>query len=64
MANPYPVSFEDRGDSIIMPLEEWDGERIVHLDGGGEPLHPRMGRSIGRWEGNTLVVQTWDIDWR
>ena len=64
MANPYPVSFEDRGDSIIMRLEEWDGERIIYLDGEGEPSQPRMGRSTGRWEGNTLVVQTRDIDWR
>lgn len=64
MANPYPVSFEDRGDSIFMRLEEWDGERIIYLDGEGEPSQPRMGRSTGRWEGSTLAVQTRDIDWR
>ncbi len=64
MANPYPVSFEDRGDAIIMRLEEWDGERIIHMDGEGEPSQPRMGHSVGRWEDNALVVQTRDIDWR
>ena len=64
MANPYPVSFEDRDGSIVMRLEEWDGERIIYVDGDGEPSQPRMGRSVGRWEGNTLFVETRDIDWR
>ena len=64
MANPYPVAFEDRGGAIAMRLEEWDGERIIYLDGEGEPSQPRMGRSVGRWEGNTLVVETRDIAWR
>ena len=63
MANPYPVAFEDRGDAIVMRLEEWDGERIFYLNGEGEPSQPRMGRSTGRWEGNTLVVDTRDIEW-
>ena len=64
MANPYPVEFEDRGDTIVMRLEEWDGERIFYLNAEGEPSQPRMGRSVGRWDGNSLVVETREIDWR
>lgn len=29
-----------------------------------DPVQPRMGRSAGRWEGRTLVVETGDMDWR
>ena len=64
MDNPYPVEFREEGDTIVMLLEEWDGLRTFFMNGAGEPAQPRMGRSIGRWEGGTLVVQTTDIGWR
>ena len=65
MLNPYPIEFEDRGDTIVLRLEEWDGERTLHMNGAGEPSQPRMGRSVGRWDGRTLIVETRDIaDWR
>lgn len=31
MNNPYPIEFVDRGDRILLRLEEWDGERTIHL---------------------------------
>ena len=64
MDNPYPIEFVDRGDVIDFRLEEWDGLRTIYLEGGGDPVQPRMGRSVGRWEGRTLVVETTDMDWR
>lgn len=64
MDNPYPVEFREEGNTILMLLEEWDGLRTIFMDGAtGEPAQPRMGRSTGRWENGTLVVQTTDIDW-
>ena len=43
--------------------DEWfDAERVIHTDGRGHPVgveRKRLGHSIGRWEGDTLVVDTW-----
>lgn len=64
MDNPYPIEFRDEGDTIVMLLEEWDGVRTFYMSGEGDPAQPRMGRSVARWEGRTLAVETTDIDWR
>jgi len=64
MDNPYPIEFQDQGDTIVMLLEEWDGVRTIFVNGVGDPAQPRMGRSVGNWDGTTLVVETTDIDWR
>lgn len=66
MDNPYPIEFEDQGDTIIMRLEEWDGVRTIRMnpDDKRAPIQPRMGYSVGRQEGNTLFVETTDMDWR
>jgi len=66
MDNPYPIEFRDQGDSIILRLEEWDGVRTIFMndEGSGTPAQPRMGYSAGRWEGNTLIIETTDIGWR
>ena len=66
MDNPYPIEFLSRGDTITVLLEEWDGIRTILMNGAEarEPVQPRMGHSVGRWDGKTLVVETTDIDWR
>lgn len=66
MDNPYPISFEDAGDRIIMRLEEWDGLRTIHMQPAADldetPPSP-MGYSVGRWDGDTLIVETSRISW-
>jgi hypothetical protein len=66
MDNPYPIEFLDQGDTIIMLLEEWDGIRTIRLGEAGstEQAQPRMGYSVGRWDENTLIIETKDIGWR
>ena len=65
MNNPYPIEFVDQGDRILLRLEEWDGERVIHLSADASaadqpPSH--VGYSTGRWEGDTLVVTTTGIN--
>lgn len=47
-------------DQVMILVEMPHDVRIVHLDGKPLPgdLHQWNGRSIGRWEGDTLVVET------
>lgn len=63
MDNPYPIAFERSGDDIVVRLEEWDGSRTIHMK--PQPNAPRspMGYSVGRFEGNTLIVDTERIDY-
>ena len=64
MFSPHPIEFVERGEDIILRLEEWDGLRIIHLNPGSSTDNesdPRMGYSVGHWEDNTLVVTTTDI---
>lgn len=66
MDNPYPIEFERNGDDIVVRLEEWDGTRTIHMNSAaGTASAPRspMGYSVGRFEGNTLVVDTDRIDY-
>jgi hypothetical protein len=66
MDNPYPVEFEDHGDTIVLRLEEWDGVRTIHMNpepSAELPPPSPMGYSIGHWEGDTLVVETSRIDY-
>ena len=61
MLSPYPIEFVDRGTELTLRLEEWDGLRTIHMNPAIEDEdHPPtlMGYSVGRWEGNTLIVET------
>ncbi|HEX9877413.1 MAG TPA: DUF6152 family protein [Gammaproteobacteria bacterium] len=61
MNNPYPIQFVDRGDTILLRLEEWDGERIIHMNAGASPENQAaslFGYSVGRWQDRTLIVTT------
>jgi hypothetical protein len=67
MDNPYPIQFVSQGEDLVLLLEEWDGVRNIQMtdvDDGDWLAHPRMGHSVGRWEGSTLTIQTTDIGWR
>lgn len=67
MDNPYPIQFLAQGDDLVLLLEEWDGVRniqMTEMDNGNWRAHPRMGHSVGRWEGNSLRVNTTQMDWR
>ncbi len=64
MGQPFPIEFVDRGDTILLHLEEYDAVRTIHLSGAA-PLAPKaslLGYSVGRWEGKTLVVETDRLD--
>jgi hypothetical protein len=66
MFNPHPFELVDRGDTILLRAELYDTERVIHMNRtalpDGEP-HSRLGYSLGRWEGGSLVVTTTNVDW-
>ena len=65
MEQPNPVEFVNRGNEILIRMEEFDAVRIISLADPpadmGEPH--RMGHSYGRWEGDTLIVETSGINY-
>jgi hypothetical protein len=61
---PAVTDFVDRGDSILMRIEEFDTVRTIHLNNRENPkAQPKtlLGYSAGRWEGETLVVETGSV---
>lgn len=63
---PHPYEFVDRGSEIILRLEMYDLMRTIHMDGSVQPddaPSSRMGYSVGRWEDNTLIVETSRLNW-
>jgi hypothetical protein len=65
MSNPYPLEFHDRGDVIEIKIEEYDSVRTIYMNSetAVEPAVSIMGHSIGRWEDETLVVETSHVNW-
>lgn len=65
MQQPFPMEFVDNGEEIHLRIEEYDLLRVIHMAGTPAPLDPPtiLGNSIGRWDGETLVVTTTNIDW-
>jgi hypothetical protein len=62
MQAPFPMEVYQGRDLIVFKMEYFDMHRVVFLDGRSHPPanapHSKSGHSIGRWEGNTLVVDT------
>jgi hypothetical protein len=60
--NPYPWRFVREGDRLYVLYEgNIHSFRQIFLDGRGHPEDPDptwWGHSIGKWDGNTLVVDT------
>ena len=66
MFNPHPFEFVDRGDTVVLRAELYDSERVIHLDRTAPPADAppsRLGFSVGRWDGDELVVTTTRINW-
>ena len=59
--NHYQI--QQTGDSVVILVEMVHDARIVRLKGDHAPGGVRtwMGDSVGRWEGDTLVVETVDM---
>ena len=60
-AIPMITRFVHTDDLLVMLFEGPPGFRLVFLDGRAHPETPNpswLGHSIGRWEGDTLVVAT------
>jgi hypothetical protein len=58
---PYLNEIEIHDDTIVIRNERFNAERTVYLDGRGHPANgerTNQGHAIGRWEGDTLVVDT------
>ncbi len=58
---PYLNEIEIREDAIVIRNERFNAERIIYTDGRGHSetrMRTNQGHSIGRWEGDTLVVDT------
>ena len=59
---PYQVyyGFVQTPDKIAIVGEETNPLRVIHLDGATRPdaIRTFEGHSVGRWEGETLVVKT------
>jgi hypothetical protein len=47
-------------DHVVVLTEKYHDARIIRLGGAPAPraVHSWLGESVGRWEGNTLVVET------
>ena len=62
MFAPHQLEIRRNGDNDIeLRYGEWEAVRTVHLDGLAAPADQpasRLGHSAGRWEGETLVVET------
>jgi len=66
MFTPHPFEFVDNGDTITVLGHEFNIERTIHIGEAGDPGEQpfsHLGYSVGRWEGNTLVVETSRINW-
>lgn len=61
VASPYPIQFVYSPGMITILHEVAHNIRYIHMDGKPPPAdtpHTFLGYSTGRWEGDTLVVET------
>lgn len=66
MGQPYPIEFDDDGDSIVLRIELYDTARRIWLEPNQqteEDARSILGHSVGRWEGETLMVETTRVSW-
>ena len=60
-AAPFISKFVQTSELLVILMEDYPGFRQVFMDGRDHPQYPNpswMGHSIGRWEGDTLIIDT------
>jgi hypothetical protein len=58
---PYPFQIVQSADSVLMTYEFASASRVVRMNSDAKSPAPAwMGWSIGRWDGETLVVEVTD----
>src|SRR5436190_14449620 len=61
MGQPYPMEFLLTPGKVTIVIEAYTQVRHIYTDGRARPEEPDpkfFGTSVGRWEGDTLVVET------
>ena len=62
---PFPFEVHQTPELIVFQYEYFDQHRLVFMDGREHPPadapHTKMGHSIGRWDGDELVIDTTHI---
>ncbi|MGX7896243.1 hypothetical protein [Tsuneonella sp. HG222] len=61
MQQPYPIEFVYSPGRVTILTEAYQQARRVYVDGRALPEDPDLfflGNSVGRWEGDTLIVDT------
>ena len=65
MQGPFPMEIHQAAELMVIRLEYYDQVRVVFLDGRSHPPadapHTKVGHSVGRWDGSTLIVDTTHI---
>jgi hypothetical protein len=63
MYMPYPFEIVQSTNEIHVFFAFANAARIIHFDKvDGPPVAQWMGHSVGRWEGDTLVVEVTELD--
>jgi hypothetical protein len=66
MENPYPFDISKKGNDIQIKIEEYDLVRTIHMNQTAAPKGTKsslLGYSVGKMEGNTLVVTTTNVSY-
>ena len=65
-AGSRPLRFTRRGEDILIESQNFNQTRVVHMNADVDPAEVEastLGFSRGRWEGETLVVETSRINY-
>ena len=66
MEQPYPMQFLEQDGNIVMHMEEYDTMRTFLMGSAADEVEPVpgiLGHAVARWVGQTLIVETTDVNW-